>query len=74
MPFAQAQQFAERMKAAGNRCELVNYPGKGHGFFNFGRDDNQSFVDSLRRLDAFLVGLNYLPASELQRLFRQRSE
>ncbi|MBI3465450.1 MAG: serine hydrolase [Planctomycetes bacterium] len=64
VPFAQAQQFTERMKAAGNRCELVSYPGKGHGFFNFGRDGNQSFANSLRHLDAFLVGLNYLQAGE----------
>jgi acetyl esterase len=60
VPYAQAKEFTERMTAAGNRCELVGYPGKGHGFFNVGRGDGQGFPDTLRRLDGFLGSLGYL--------------
>lgn len=34
VPFENAERFAKLMKEAGNTCELVPFPGKGHGFFN----------------------------------------
>jgi len=40
VPFANAADFAARMKKAGNRCELVSFPGAKHGIINHGRHGN----------------------------------
>ena len=60
VPFQSVRLFQERMLRLGNRCELMAYEQAGHGFFNFGRENNIHFVDSMMRLDAFLVSLGYL--------------
>ena len=51
------------MHELGNRCELVGYKGAEHGFFNFGRDGNASFIDTVKKMDAFLVSLGYLKSA-----------
>jgi len=56
VPFATAEAFAVKMKAAGNRCELVGYEGQPHGFFN--RDPWQQ--QTLMEADKFLVSLGWL--------------
>ena len=38
VPIAQSEAFCAAMIAAGNDCELRRSAGKGHGFFNAGRD------------------------------------
>ena len=58
--FWTAEAFAGAMKKAGNRCELKAYDGKQHGFFNYGRDGNEAYVQTMRQLDEFLVSLGYL--------------
>lgn len=55
-----AEAFTAAMKKAGNRCELHGYEGQPHGFFNYGRGDNQAYESTLRELDKFLVSLGYL--------------
>ena len=60
VPFASAELFTAAAKKAGNQCNLVGYPGKPHGFFNFGRDKNVPFRATLNALDQFLVDLGYL--------------
>ncbi|HSH92942.1 MAG TPA: alpha/beta hydrolase [Roseimicrobium sp.] len=60
VPYVTAEVFAKRMKAAGNRCELVGYEGKTHGFFNYGRDGNASFLATLKQTDEFLASFGYL--------------
>ena len=60
VPYHHAELFAEAMKAAGNRCELVGYPNQGHGFFNFHREDNSAYQDTVRRMDDFLESLGWL--------------
>ncbi len=62
VPFATVAAFQKKMVELGNRCELVAYKGAGHGFFNFERDHNANFVDSMCRLDRFLISLGYLAA------------
>ena len=44
----------------GNMCILYAYENKEHGFFNFGRDSNGPFVDTMSKVDNFLVSLGYL--------------
>ena len=56
MPYASAEKFADLMKKAGNRCDLMGYEGEGHGFFN-----TKKMQETLAQADAFLVSLGYLP-------------
>jgi len=60
VPFKNFELFCEKMKAQGNYCELIGYDGADHGFFNYGRDDNAYFIDTVNKMDAFLVSLGYL--------------
>ena len=60
VPFEQATRFRDAMQAADNRCELVAFEGKGHGFFNFGRDGNTAYDATRRAADAFLESLGYI--------------
>ena len=50
------------MKKFGNNSELYLYEGKTHGFFNYGRELNGPFVDTIRKVDDFLVNLGYIQA------------
>jgi len=60
VPFHQAELFCDAMTAAANRCELVGYPGEGHGFFNAHRTDNSAYQDITAHMDDFLVSLGWL--------------
>lgn len=60
VPFESAEVFARVMQAAGNRCELVGYEGKGHGFFNHGDGNNPGYRATVAAMDGFLVSLGYL--------------
>ncbi len=57
---AGAQRYHEQARELGTRCELQTWEGKQHGFFNFGRDDNQPFLETTTAADRFLVSLGYL--------------
>lgn len=54
VPFAQAERFREACSAAGARCVLRAYAGRGHGFFNPGRGDGRDFPATLRAMERFL--------------------
>jgi acetyl esterase/lipase len=60
VPFDQAVRFCEVMKKSGNRCEVVPFEGKQHGFFNYGRGDGQDYILTTRAADEFLTSLGYL--------------
>ena len=48
------EKFKSEMTQAGNRCEVKIYPGAGHGFFNYGRDENQYFQPTMWQFEQFL--------------------
>ena len=52
--------FNQKMKKFGNNSELYLYEGKTHGFFNYGLENNGPFVDTMRKVDDFLVNLGYI--------------
>jgi acetyl esterase/lipase len=56
VPFVTARAFADRMQAAGNRCELVAFDGQPHGFFN--REPWRT--KTLIQTDKFLASLGWL--------------
>ena len=45
---------------AGNECRIVEYEGQGHGFFNFGRNENKYYKLTLEEMDKFFVNLGWL--------------
>ena len=56
-PVLGARTYNERMEKLGRRCELVEFEGAKHGFFNRG----EAFEKTLADTDAFLTSLGYLP-------------
>jgi acetyl esterase len=54
------QEFCTQIVAAGNVCELKLFQGGKHGFFNFGRDDNLPFYQTVLEMDRFLYDLGML--------------
>lgn len=52
----QIKGFQQRMQDAGNRCEFIEYPGAGHGFFNYGRERNKYFQWTMWAFEDFLAG------------------
>jgi acetyl esterase/lipase len=58
--YESAEIFTHRMKAAGNRCELVSFDGQGHGFFNFGKTGDKFAHETLTGADRFLASLGWL--------------
>ncbi len=66
-PLAGAKRFCERMRAAGNTCELYVYEGFGHLFTPAGipddgmpRPDPATSADAAERADRFLESLGFL--------------
>ncbi len=59
-PFECAVEFAEKMRQAGNQCEIEAYPGQVHGFFNYRDGDNEYYPKTFGRLKAFLKDHGYL--------------
>ena len=62
VPFSTIELFTKRMHEFGNNCTLVAYQGEPHGFFNYGNKSNAPFVDTVHKMDEFLVSLGYLKA------------
>jgi acetyl esterase/lipase len=60
IPVSTAEAFDQKMKAAGNRSELMLFEGMPHGFFNFGRYDNKPYYETVVAADRFLVSLGWL--------------
>jgi acetyl esterase/lipase len=60
VPYRSVEQFAEAMKKAGNRCELIGYEGRGHGFFNHRRGNPADFIATTGQMDRFLASLGWL--------------
>lgn len=63
VPFISAKLFVEKMKEVGNQCTLVEYQGEGHGFFNYGKNSNGPYIDTVKRMDDFLVANGFLEAT-----------
>ena len=60
IPYQTVEKYQAGARSHGNRCELVGYDDAGHGFFNFGRDNNRAFIDTMQRSHRFLADLGYL--------------
>jgi acetyl esterase len=56
VPLSQVKSFADDLKNAGARCDLVVYPGQAHSFFNRGK----SYYETVIAMDKFLGSLGWL--------------
>ena len=63
IPVATAKRFQQRMKEAGVVSELELYPGQSHGFFNKNKGGPEIFLDTIRKMDRFLVERGFLTGS-----------
>ena len=52
--------FCAKLRDNSGQCRVEGYEGKPHGFFNYGRDDNKDYTDTVRKMDAFFVSLGWL--------------
>lgn len=59
VPYATAEAFCAAMVQAGNRCELVGFEGRPHGFFNYSRS-RAAYTSTVWHMDRFLASLGYL--------------
>lgn len=65
-----SRQFTDRMKAAGARCDLDLYEGRGHGFFNLRPNKpSKDFYATTKSLDRFLTSLGYLEGEQTVKEF-----
>jgi len=60
VPIENVERFRDRMLELGNECRLVPFEGKPHGFFNYGRDGNVPYVETVRAMDEFLASVGFL--------------
>lgn len=55
-----ASEFQKKMEQNGSRSDLHIYKGAGHGFFNFGRNQNKYFIETVTKADEFLTDLKFI--------------
>ncbi|MEN8126677.1 MAG: alpha/beta hydrolase fold domain-containing protein [Planctomycetota bacterium] len=70
-----AEAFRDEMQKLGIKSELFIYQGQEHGFFNFGRNRNKWFLETLNETHRFLAELGYVsgePAAE--KYFKERKK
>ena len=59
VPYDTAVAFCDAMQRAGNRCDLVGFEGRPHGFFNYGRSRTM-YTSTVWHMDRFLASLGFL--------------
>lgn len=66
IPVATLERYATASRALGNRCELLLYEGRPHGFFNYEDGQNPIYGQTLADADAFLSSIGLLRSGHLQ--------
>lgn len=54
IPHEVVKRFVEKAQLLGNEFKLVSFEGKGHGFFNYGNDENKPYRRTLEEMEDFL--------------------
>jgi acetyl esterase len=60
VPFLTVQLFQKEATRLGLKCRLIPFADKPHGFFNWGRFENEPFRKSMKETDRFLSELGWL--------------
>jgi acetyl esterase/lipase len=58
--YAKNRTYCEQVRAEGGQCELVEYAGASHGFFNKAPKNAQWYDMGLRGMNTFLIQVGYL--------------
>ena len=66
------RNFTRKMKALGNNCTLIEYKNQPHGFFNYGRGNNENYHHTMSAIDSFLREIDFL--SPFPKTDRKRNE
>ena len=74
VPFVTVRLFQEKADRLGLSCKLVTFPGKPHGFFNWGRFENEPFRKSMQETDLFLTRLGWLKGKPTINQFMNRQQ
>jgi len=74
VPFATVRLFQRQADKLGRHCRLVPFVGKPHGFFNWGRFENEPFRNSMRETDLFLTKLGWLKGKPTINQFINRQQ
>lgn len=64
VPIEQSVKFAKRYSKRRNKCDLIDFRGAGHTFFNFNSDE-RNYTITLRAADFFLVDLGFIEPDPL---------
>ena len=60
IPYQTVELYDKKMKELGNISELHLYEGEDHGFFNYGRNSNIAFDDTMDKTYRFLKKIKFL--------------
>jgi len=63
VPVSTAEKFQQEMRDAGIRSELMIFEGQPHGFFNYGKQNNEPYYATVIAMDKFLASLGWLEGS-----------
>lgn len=63
IPVATAEKFKAKTEKLGGTCELVLFPGQGHGFFNYKKGQIKCYWQTYDHVNKFLDKLNLLNQS-----------
>ena len=74
IPVATAKRFQANMRAFQIDSELHLYIGQPHGFFNESKGGNEIFLDTLAKMDAFLVGHHFLKGTPTEAQLKSASK
>ena len=69
VPYENAKRFTRLMKKQGNKCSLISFKNRGHGFFNgkFFRksNSNKDYAKTMNKADHFLTEIKILDGTPL---------
>ncbi|MEI7461093.1 MAG: sulfatase-like hydrolase/transferase [Pirellula sp.] len=74
IPVATAKRFQANMRAFQIDSELHLYTGQPHGFFNESKGGKEIFLDTLAKMDAFLVGHHFLKGTPTEAQIKSASK
>jgi acetyl esterase len=72
VPFRTVQLYEKHAQALGNSCKLVAFEGKPHGFFNWGRFDNETFRETMLASEQFLAKQGWIKGKSTINAFIKR--
>ena len=72
VPYRTVQLYEKHAQALGNSCKLVAFEGKPHGFFNWGRFDNETFRETMLASEQFLAKQGWIKGKSTINAFIKR--